>query len=57
MILPLLLVPLSEGAGRKWVTCWAASVQGPYPTGNASAQPDLRFAFPSPAAGAQTSLR
>src|SRR5438132_12410266 len=32
---------------------WAGSVQGPYPIGNASAQPDLRFAFPSPAAGAR----
>ncbi|WP_229744138.1 GDSL-type esterase/lipase family protein [Aliidongia dinghuensis] len=29
-----------------WITGWTGSVQGPYPTGNASAQPDLRFAFP-----------
>jgi len=36
----------------KWVTTWAASVQGPYPTGNPSAQPDQRFAFPVPANGA-----
>jgi len=36
----------------KWVTSWAASVQGPYPVGNASAQPDQRFAFPVPANGA-----
>ncbi len=36
----------------KWVTTWAASVQGPYPTGNPSAQPDQRFAFPNPANGA-----
>src|SRR5262249_53133025 len=35
-----------------WVTVWAASAQGPYPTGNASAQPNLSFAFPTPAAGA-----
>ena len=39
-------------AQEKWVTAWAASVQGPYPVGNPSAQPDLRFAFPSPASGA-----
>src|SRR5438552_4421872 len=32
---------------------WAGSVQGPYPIGNASAQPDLRLAFPSPAARAR----
>ena len=34
-------------------TVWAASPHGPYPAGNASAQPDLRFAFPTPAAGAR----
>src|SRR5215831_6470939 len=37
----------------KWVTSWAASAQGPYPVGNASAQPDQRFAFPVPASGAR----
>src|SRR5260370_8551259 len=31
-----------------WVTSWAASVQGPYPVGNPSAQPNLSLAFPSP---------
>jgi lysophospholipase L1-like esterase len=31
---------------------WTASAQGPYPVGNASAQPDQRFAFPSPETGA-----
>jgi lysophospholipase L1-like esterase len=40
-------------AQDKWVTAWAASVQGPYPVGNPSAQPDLRFVFPSPEAGAR----
>jgi lysophospholipase L1-like esterase len=53
MVLLLSLAPASAGPGRKWVTSWAASVHGPYPTGNASAQPDLRFAFPSAAAGAR----
>lgn len=28
-------------------------MQGPYPTGNAVAQPDLGFAFPDPEAGAR----
>ncbi len=37
---------------EKWVTSWAASVQGPYPIGNATAQPELRFAFRDPVAGA-----
>jgi lysophospholipase L1-like esterase len=51
--------PLAAGAqpaqktNEKWVTAWAASVQGPYPVGNPSAQPDLRFAVPSAAAGAR----
>jgi lysophospholipase L1-like esterase len=38
---------------EKWVTSWTGSVQGPYPIGNATAQPELRFAFPDPAAGAK----
>jgi lysophospholipase L1-like esterase len=62
-VLSLLLLPAAllcaalpaqaaDGAGQKWVTTWAASVQGPYPSGNASAQPDLSFAFPSAEVGA-----
>src|ERR1700742_5009952 len=39
--------------GEKWATSWAASVQGPYPVGNPSAQPNQKFAFPSPEAGAR----
>jgi len=42
----------AQKADQKWVTAWAASVQGPYPVGNPSAQPDLRFAFPNPETGA-----
>jgi lysophospholipase L1-like esterase len=37
----------------KWVASWAASAHGPYPSGNAVAQPDLSFAFASPADGAR----
>ena len=36
-----------------WVTSWAASVQGPYPIGNPSAQPNLTLAFPTPETGAR----
>jgi lysophospholipase L1-like esterase len=36
-----------------WSTSWTGSVQGPYPVGNPSAQPDLRFAFPSAETGAR----
>lgn len=40
-------------SGEKWVVSWAGSVQGPYPVGNPSAQPDQRFAFPSAPDGAR----
>jgi lysophospholipase L1-like esterase len=45
-------IGLAQGR-EKWVVSWAGSVQGPYPIGNPSAQPDLRFAFPSAEAGAR----
>jgi lysophospholipase L1-like esterase len=55
LVVALALVPSAAPAqsGQKWVTAWAASVQGPYPVGNPSAQPDLRFAFPSVEIGAR----
>jgi lysophospholipase L1-like esterase len=55
IIATLLIVcsqPASAQDGQKWVAAWTASAQGPYPIGNPSAQPDQRFALPSPAAGA-----
>ena len=39
--------------GDHWVTSWAASSQGPYPSGYAGAQPDLRLVFPDPNEGAR----
>jgi lysophospholipase L1-like esterase len=38
--------------GQKWAASWAASAHGPYPSGNASAQPALQFAIESAEAGA-----
>ena len=38
---------------ENWVVSWTGSAQGPYPVGNPSAQPDQKFAFPDPAAGAR----
>ena len=51
----LAAMPMTTAAqpATTWITTWAASVQGPYPIGNASAQPDQRFAFPDPAIGAR----
>ncbi len=52
-----LLVASLQGASAKdgdnWVVSWTGSVQGPYPVGNPSAQPEQKFAFPEPAAGAK----
>ena len=47
--LTLLAAPASA---QRWATVWAGADQGPYPVGNASAQPDLSAAFAHPATGA-----
>jgi lysophospholipase L1-like esterase len=38
---------------QQWVASWTGSVQGPYPVGNPTAQPELKYAFPSPEKGAR----
>ena len=36
----------SAAANRPhWVAAWAASAQGPYPVGNPTAQPEMKYAF------------
>ena len=56
-IIASLLAALPQAAsardGEGWVVSWTGSVQGPYPVGNPSAQPDQKFAFPDPATGAR----
>src|SRR3954469_5770001 len=49
----LVVLPAAAQAADKWTTSWAASAQGPYPIGNPSAQPVLKFAFPTPETGAR----
>ena len=58
----LLLAGLSAAAaaapppatgGTRWVVSWVGSAHGPYPAGNALAQPELKLAFPRPATGAR----
>ena len=44
--------PLWAAGSESWVTSWTGSVQGPYPIGNPSAQPNLSRAFPSAQTGA-----
>jgi hypothetical protein len=57
LILTCVLAALPQSVwaqrGEKWVVSWTGSAQGPYPIGNPSAQPDQKFAFPSPETGAR----
>lgn len=53
LILLLISMAASPALAQKWVTSWTGSVQGPYPVGNPTAQPDLRFALPSQETGAR----
>jgi lysophospholipase L1-like esterase len=54
-LIPAGLANAQPKAGKPihWTTSWAASVQGPYPIGNPSAQPDMSRVFPVPEAGAR----
>lgn len=37
---------------RNWIVSWTGSAQGPYPIGNPTAQPELKFVFPAAEQGA-----
>ncbi len=54
LILALLFGGTTTAAAQslRWVASWAASAHGPYPSGNASAQPVLDFAIESAETGA-----
>jgi lysophospholipase L1-like esterase len=41
-----------KGADQGFVAAWTASAHGPYPVGNPTAQPELKFALPSVERGA-----
>jgi lysophospholipase L1-like esterase len=45
---------MAQSGSSVWITSWAASPQGPYPSGAAVAQPILSFAFPTGSANDQT---
>ena len=54
LLAAMMTLPWSAPASAQhWVTAWAASSQGPYPSGNATAQPELRFALPNQDTGAR----
>ncbi len=46
-----LALTATPAMAQHWATVWTGSDQGPYPSGNPSAQPDLSFAFPHPETG------
>jgi len=49
----LLLSMASPAFAQQWVASWTGSAHGPYPIGNPTAQPELKFAFPTPEQGAR----
>src|SRR4030095_6038238 len=44
---------LAGEANAEWAATWTASAHAPYPVGNPTAQPELKFAFPVPEQGAR----
>ena len=44
LFVPLLLA--GEASAQQWVASWTGSAHGPYPVGNPTAQPELKYAFP-----------
>ena len=47
-----LATPSRAAPPLPWVASWTASAQGPYPVGNPTAQPELKYAIPSADTGA-----
>ncbi len=53
LLLPgIALAQQGQAPAQKWIAVWAASAHGPYPVGNPTAQPEMKFAFPSADQGA-----
>jgi hypothetical protein len=47
------LLLTGHASAQQWVASWTASVHGPYPVGNPTAQPELKYTFASAEKGAQ----
>ena len=53
LLFATLVVAFAPSAqAQQWVASWTGSAQGPYPIGNPTAQPELKFALPSAEQGA-----
>ena len=48
----LCAVTATSAHAETWAASWTGSAQGPYPLGNPTAQPELKFAVPTPDSGA-----
>jgi hypothetical protein len=51
-LLPVLPLLVGAAPAPSWVAGWAASAHGPYPVGNPTAEPELKFALPAAETGA-----
>jgi lysophospholipase L1-like esterase len=49
----LIAFAAAPAQAQQWVASWTGAAHGPYPLGNATAQPELKFAFPTPVQGAR----
>ena len=52
LLFATLVAFVPSAQAQQWVASWTGSAHGPYPIGNPTAQPELKFAFPSPELGA-----
>jgi len=52
LLLAILCASATTAHAEKWAASWTGSAHGPYPIGNPTAQPEMKFAFPVPEQGA-----
>jgi lysophospholipase L1-like esterase len=52
LLLATLVAFAPSAQAQQWVASWTGSAHGPYPIGNPTAQPELKFALPSAEQGA-----
>ena len=52
LLVAVILAAPAAQAAESWVAGWTASAHGPYPVGNPTAQPELKYAIPSAETGA-----
>ena len=53
LIATALIAAPAAHAAEPWVAGWTASAHGPYPVGNPTAQPELKYAIPTADTGAE----